>query len=483
MFNFFRKPAFGLDISDFSIEVLRLERKAGKLYLEVYGRVKLERGIVKDGKILKKEKLKEKIKELIQNTKPQPLKGNQIILSLPESKTFFYVFKLSANLKGKELQDAVEKEALKTIPLKSEKIYSDFQIVSKTKDSKTILYVGALKEIIDEYSEVLKEAGLKPLVLDTESASLARAFEKEMVKDGEVLIVDIGARTTILTVYDKNSIRFSAVISVAGNNFTQAISEKLKTSLKEAEKLKKNCGLDSKKKEGKVMLILQNVLQDVLDEIKKSISFYEKRSKGKIKKVLLCGGSSLMPKLASYFSLNLLNVETKLADPFKGISVKRKIQKSVLFSNVIGLAKRALEKDPQRAGINLIPEKERGKPVIGKKLLVILVVILAFGVLGWVVYSYIFKAAPIEAPFTGEQLPLEEEEIMPEEELLPRIIILETPTGWLRVREGPGTNYPEITKIYSGETYPLLEESEGWYKIELEDGGNGWIHASYATKE
>lgn len=63
------------------------------------------------------------------------------------------------------------------------------------------------------------------------------------------------------------------------------------------------------------------------------------------------------------------------------------------------------------------------------------------------------------------------------------IEILATPNGWLRVRQGPGTNYPEITKVNSGEEFPLLEEKDSWFKIRIEEGQEGWISSQYAQKE
>ena len=367
MFNFFKKPAIGLDISDYSIEALELERKIGKPRLGAYSRVELEKGIVEDGKILNKEKLKEKIKELLQNTVPRRITTNQVTLSLPESKTFFHIFKFPINLSSKELTDVVENEALKTIPLDPESYYSDFQVVSRTKDIQEILYVGTSREIVEEYLGVLREAGLKPSVLDIESGSLARTFENEMIEDGGVLIADIGGRITVLTVYDEGSIRFSATIPIAGNHFTQAISEKLGISIEKAEELKKKCGLDPEKKEGKVMLVLQNILQDILGEIKKSINFYEEKSGRKIKKILLCGGSSFLPQLPSYINSNF-GIETLVPDPWEGIDVEELFKREdlgeiietklhpVYFATVIGLAKRGLEKDLEKSGINLIPK-------------------------------------------------------------------------------------------------------------------------------
>ncbi len=64
----------------------------------------------------------------------------------------------------------------------------------------------------------------------------------------------------------------------------------------------------------------------------------------------------------------------------------------------------------------------------------------------------------------------------------PTVTISDTPTGWLRVRSGPGTSYEERAKVNPGEEFNLVEEDSGWYKIEYEEGEEGWISASYAEK-
>ncbi len=409
LFNFFKKFPFGLDISDYSIEILELKRRFNKFFLGAYGRVKLEKGIVKDGKILNKEKLKEKITELLKQTQPGKIKSNKVILSLPESKTFFHIFTLPVNLRGKELYNAVKTEALKTIPLEPKNIYFDFQVVSKKKvesfqvvlkkkveSFQEVLYVGIMKEIVDEYLEVIKGVGLELLVLDIESASLTRALKNKVIEERGVLIIDIGARTTTLIIVDKGLIRQSAIIPIAGDQFTKSIAKKLKVPLEEAEELKRIYGVDPQK--GRVMFVLQKLIQEIFDKTKEIINFYEKQSKEKINKILLCGGSSLMPKLLSDFSSNF-DIETKLADPWKDIEIEENIKKlidkiklnPVFFTNVIGLAKRGLEKDPKTAGINLIPQEKRNKNRIFK-FFVVVFMIVAFIFLGWVIYNYILKS-------------------------------------------------------------------------------------------
>jgi hypothetical protein len=54
-----------------------------------------------------------------------------------------------------------------------------------------------------------------------------------------------------------------------------------------------------------------------------------------------------------------------------------------------------------------------------------------------------------------------------------------TPLGWLRVREGPSTSSNELTRVNTGNTYNVLEETEGWVKIRVSNTIDGWVSATY----
>jgi len=68
-----------------------------------------------------------------------------------------------------------------------------------------------------------------------------------------------------------------------------------------------------------------------------------------------------------------------------------------------------------------------------------------------------------------------------------KVLILNTPTGFLRVRESNSISSPEIAKVKPGEEYELVSEKEGWFEIKFDlpanEGKKGWISSSYAVKE
>lgn len=65
----------------------------------------------------------------------------------------------------------------------------------------------------------------------------------------------------------------------------------------------------------------------------------------------------------------------------------------------------------------------------------------------------------------------------------PTVLILETPTGFLRVRDTASLGGSEIAQIKPSEVYDLVEEQTGWYEIKLKNGINGWISSQYAKKQ
>ena len=66
--------------------------------------------------------------------------------------------------------------------------------------------------------------------------------------------------------------------------------------------------------------------------------------------------------------------------------------------------------------------------------------------------------------------------------LIQKIKILDTPTGFLRVRESASLSSSQIATLDPGEEFDLISEDDNWYQIKLSDGTNGWVSSEYAEK-
>lgn len=64
----------------------------------------------------------------------------------------------------------------------------------------------------------------------------------------------------------------------------------------------------------------------------------------------------------------------------------------------------------------------------------------------------------------------------------PYALILDTPTGFLRVRMEPSTGATEAGRVKPGEKYHISDEKSGWYEISYDGTNDGWISGQYVDK-
>lgn len=65
----------------------------------------------------------------------------------------------------------------------------------------------------------------------------------------------------------------------------------------------------------------------------------------------------------------------------------------------------------------------------------------------------------------------------------PEVIVKQTPTNFLRVRDLASLSGKEIAKVKVGEKLILLEEQGSWDRVRLSDGTEGYVSASYVEKK
>lgn len=64
-----------------------------------------------------------------------------------------------------------------------------------------------------------------------------------------------------------------------------------------------------------------------------------------------------------------------------------------------------------------------------------------------------------------------------------KVTILQTPTGFLRVRASNSVASAAVGQVLPGQTFDLVSESDGWYEIKLPTGTLGWVSSQYAEKQ
>lgn len=372
-----KSEAFGLDISDLSLKIIKLKKKKNFLSLASFGEEEIKPGIIEEGEIKDEERLVEIIKGAIKKVKGLKLKTKEVIASLPEEKAFLQVIQLP-KMPEEDLKSAVLYEAENYIPLPIEEVYLDSQIVKPLYDHLDhfdVLIAALSRKIVDSYLNCLKKAGLIVRALEIESLAIARALLKNEVSSRPVLLIDLGATRTSFIIFSGYSLRFTTSIPVSSQKFTEAIAKNLKIDFKKAEKLKIKYGLEMTPKvllqgekdqnfkfktmlvsDKKIFEILIPALTDLVEQIRKYLDYYQTHAShehlapdGKgVAKILLSGGGSNLKGLADFLSLELkIPVEIGnpwvniLPEPLKEVPLLP-YEESLRYTTALGLALRGI---------------------------------------------------------------------------------------------------------------------------------------------
>jgi len=370
--------SFGLDISDLSLKIVKLNKKGAVFGLASFGEAEIPAGIIEGGEIKNEDALAKIIKEATSKVKGEKLKTKYVIASLPEEKSFLQVIQLP-KMTEEDLQKAVRFEVENYIPLPIGEVYLDFQVIQPIHnhpDHLDVLIAALPRKTVDPYVASIKKAGLVPMALEVESQAIARALIKNGSSSLPVLLIDFGATRTSFIIFSGYSPLFTSSIPVSSRDFSQAISKSMNIDLAEAEKLKRKYGLGAfekisfrKKTESvklekevvedkRILNALVPSIMDLTEQIKKCLDYslthisHESLgpdAKKSISRILLCGGGANLKGLADILSLELktpvlianpwINI---LAEPLRETPELSK-EKSLSYATALGLALRAVK--------------------------------------------------------------------------------------------------------------------------------------------
>ncbi len=331
--------AFGLDISDRSIEIAELN-KLFRFSVENFGRLELPEGIISDGRILNEKTLAGQITMLLQNVKPRKLSTNKVILSMPENQVFTHHLVLNTILKGEALRILVQKEIMKVLPINLNKLYWDISVKPIPNDGLSITFVGILKEVADSYIRVCNSVGLSVISFSLETLSIARL----LLAPGQIVtaIVDMGTNTTNVSIIKGNDeICLTVSIPTGGRAMTQAISQGLNIDENQAEAKKIDVGsADS----DELFFLIEPIVKNISMEISRAINYFEETFKEQVNVVILVGGASIMGGIKDKISDILSKPVSSIThfNNFETLSLlgaKNSDNKtiSMLYTSVIGL--------------------------------------------------------------------------------------------------------------------------------------------------
>lgn len=339
----------GLDIGSHSIKVCEVSGGPGKIKVDKFGVFKLSEATLIEDEVQKPSEIIEGILEALSLS---GIKSKSICLGLFGPNTMTKRLNTPEGTK-EEIEDHVMWEAEQYITFGAEDSQIDFHIIGENEGGgKDALVAAAKNEIIDSFSEILKEAKLQLKVVDLNVLAISNVFETVMSKNLDeysagTLILDFGAQSTKVIVYKRGGPIFTKEIPIGGGLITEEIQRQMGVSYDEAEDLK-TIPDDNGNLPEEILAIINIQVDKQIAEIKKNINFYI--TQGSAEKVDYCfvtGGSSLLPGLVEKLSA-VTGVSVEKLDIFSSIKIdERKLgqnldQIAAISPTVIGLAMRKL---------------------------------------------------------------------------------------------------------------------------------------------
>ena len=352
--------AFGLDLSDLSLKIVKFKNTRHGIELVSFGNFPVPEGLLEQGEIKKEGELARVIQKTLAQVHGEKLQTRYVVASLPEEKAFLQVIQLPP-MQEKDVRSAVNFEIENYVPYSPETVYIDSKIVPAIKDHLNhvdVLLAALPRKIVDSYLSLLQKAGLVPLVFEIESLASSRSLVPQEISQIPMLLVDLGATRTSIIVFAGFSVRFTVSIAISSAQLSIAIAKTMGIDVVKAETLKIQYGVhDMESKEGReVFDSLVPSLVDLKEQIKKYIDYYEAHTahehlmaqETKIKKILLAGGGANLPGLREFLEKDL-KIPVALGNPWVNILPQPfsrmppfPLSKALEYGTALGLALRGL---------------------------------------------------------------------------------------------------------------------------------------------
>ncbi len=320
----------GIDIGSSAIKVVQLKKKDGKAILETYGAISLGPYGNADIGTVTNLQTDDVVKALLDVMRESNVTIKNGIIAIPSSSSLIFTLTLPDKISEDKFPSVIPIEARKYIPVPITEVTLDWFVLPKGSEStennimspaekslvpenKTeVLVVAIHNDILTRYQEILKKTELHSDSFEMEIFSNIRSsFSHDLAP---VLMMDFGASKTKLSIIEEGVVHVFHIVNRGGADITKNIASSLSISFTEAEKVKRNVGLDLNSNP-EVADIIRLSVEYILSDANGVVFAYQKKYNKNVSKVILTGGGSLIKGLKEKTAENF-HTEVVYSNPF-----------------------------------------------------------------------------------------------------------------------------------------------------------------------
>jgi len=309
----------GLDIGSSGIKLVQLKESRGRYILQKFGFKPLEPEVIVDGTVMDEGRVVSAIKELFEETN---VKVKQVAVSISGHAVIIKKISLPP-MPDEELDGQVRLAAEQYIPFDINEVNIDFSVLPSpeaagdTQGEMSIILVAAKKDKINELTELVKGAGLFPLVMDVDAFAIENmhAINYPVSQEDTTALVNIGASVMNINIVRGGMSLFTRDIPIGGNRYTEAIQREMGMSYEEAEETKKG-ERSAGGNQAAVTTVVDSVNAEVASEIARTIDYFKSTMPdADVQHVLLCGGGAQVKGLVTQLR-DRMHAVVEVANPF-----------------------------------------------------------------------------------------------------------------------------------------------------------------------
>ncbi len=331
----------GLDLEQTSIAGAQIKGNKEGQTLSAAAVRALPEGLVFEGEVVDVEGLAAELKAF---WKEAGFSGKRVSLGIANQKIVVRTLEFPL-VDEKELEAAVQFQAQEAIPIPLDEAVLDHQVIATTPSdngngggTQKVLLVAAQREMVAQFVEAARKAGLAVEGIDLQAFALARAIAPPVpfIDQGSPApaeahaLVHIGSGITNIVVVSGGAPQFTRVINLGYEALVKTLADNRGITPAEADALRLSVGLSGggqvavgdleQETVDEIHQVLDGAAEAFADEIRRSIDYYHSQgSPGQIGRLLLSGEGSLTRNMSEYLAQSL-HMDVQLGDPLQHIS-------------------------------------------------------------------------------------------------------------------------------------------------------------------
>lgn len=324
------KGSIGLDIGSSYFKVVQMKDTKKGYELGLFDVLQIAPEIIVDGAIIDSLRMVEALKEIIKKAR---IKTKDAVIGISGHAAVIIKRISLPEMSEEDLSESIKFEAEQYVPFDIEDVNLDFQILGPREEAgqMDVILVAVKKDIINEYVTVVKEAGLNPVIVDVDAFALENMYEVnyEIEPNKNVALVNIGASTININIVKGGISVFTRDSSLGSNLHSELLQKAFGVTYENAEKLKKGEHIESVSSE-EAYSVVMSASEDIINEVGRSLDYYKSTTvHEEINEIILSGGGALVRDFPRILS-EKLGIESRVAEPFRNISIPQKFDISYL---------------------------------------------------------------------------------------------------------------------------------------------------------